>query len=39
MPVSWYEAWYAAALDTEEVLTGAADSHVHLFVADVFQVF
>ena len=25
------EAWYATALDIEEVLTGAADSHVHLF--------
>ena len=24
------EAWYATALDIEEVLTGAADSHVHL---------
>ena len=23
------EAWYATALDIEEVLTGAADSHVH----------
>ena len=29
------EAWYAAALDIEEVLAGAADSDVHLFVADV----
>ena len=33
------EAWYAAALDIEEVLTGAADSHVHLFVADVIKSF
>ena len=29
------EAWYTTALDIEEVLSGAADSHVHLFVADV----
>ena len=29
------EAWYATALDIEEVLTGAADSHAHLFGADV----
>ena len=33
------EAWYATALDIEEVLTGAADSHVHLFVADVVKSF
>ena len=33
------EAWYAAPLDIEEVLTGAADSHVHLFVADVIKSF
>ena len=33
------EAWYATALDIEEVLTGAADSHVHLFVADVIKSF
>ena len=26
------EAWFATALDIEEVLSGAADSHVHLFV-------
>ena len=26
-------------LDIEEVLAGAADSHVHLFVADVFKSF
>ena len=25
------EAWYISALDIEEVLSGAADSHVHLF--------
>ena len=29
------EAWYTSALDIEEVLTGAADSDIHLFVADV----
>ena len=33
------EAWYATALDIEEVLIGAADSHVHLFVADVVKSF
>ena len=33
------EAWYATALDIEEVLTGAADSDVHLFVADVIKSF
>ena len=31
------EAWYATALDIGEVLTGAADSDVHLFVADVVK--
>ena len=31
------EAWYATALDIEEVLTGATDSDVHLFVADVIK--
>ena len=31
------EAWYAIALDFEEVLTGATDSDVHLFVADVVE--
>ena len=31
------EAWYTSALDIEEVLSGAADSHVHLFVADVIK--
>ena len=33
------EAWYASSLDIEEVLAGAADSHVHLFVADVVKSF
>ena len=29
------EAWYTSALDIEEVLAVATDSHVHLVVADV----
>ena len=33
------EAWYTSAIDIEEVLSGAADSHVHLFVADVVKSF
>ena len=33
------EAWYTSSLDIEEVLAGAADSHVHLFVADVIKSF
>ena len=33
------EAWYTSALDIEEVRSGAADSHVHLFVADVVKSF
>ena len=33
------EAWYNSALDIEEVLTGATDSDIHLFVADVIQSF
>ena len=33
------EAWYTSALDIEEVLSGATDSHVHLFVADVAKSF
>ena len=33
------EAWYTSSLDIEEVLTGAADSDVHLFVADVIKSF
>ena len=32
-------AWYTSALDIEEVLAGATDSHVHLFVADVVKSF
>ena len=31
------EAWYTSAL--EEVPTGATDSHIHLFVADVIKSF
>ena len=33
------EAWYTSSLDIEEVLAGATDSHVHLFVADVVKLF
>ena len=33
------EAWCTSALDIEEVLSGAADSHVHFFVADVIKPF
>ena len=33
------EAWYTSSLDVEEVLTGAAESDVHLFVADVVKSF
>ena len=33
------EAWYTSSLDIEEVLSGAADSHVHLVVADVIKSF
>ena len=33
------EAWYTSALDIEEVLSHTADSHVHLFVADVVKSF
>ena len=33
------EAWYTTALDIEEVLSGASDSHLHLFVADVVKSF
>ena len=31
------EAWYTSALDIQEVLTGATDSDIHLFVADVIK--
>ena len=31
------EAWYTTALDIEDVLTGATDSDVYLFVADVIK--
>ena len=33
------EAWYTTALDVEEVLAGAVDTHVHIFVADVVKSF
>ena len=33
------EAWYTSALDIEEVLAGATDSHLHLYVADVIKSF
>ena len=33
------EAWYTSALDIEEVLSGASDSHLHLFVANVVKSF
>ena len=33
------EAWYSTSLDIQEVLSGAADSDVHLFVADVIKSF
>ena len=31
------QAWYTTALDIEEVLAGAVDTHVHIFVADVVK--
>ena len=33
------ETWCTSSLDIEKVLSGAADSHVHLFVADVVKSF
>ena len=36
---SWVESWYTTALDIEEVLSVAADSDIHLFVADVIKYF
>ena len=33
------EAWNTSALDIEEVLSGASDSHLHLRVADVIKSF
>ena len=33
------EAWYSFALNIDEVLAGATDSDVHLFVADVVKSF
>ena len=37
--VSSVDAWYATSLDIEEVLAGAVEGHVHLFVADVIKSF
>ena len=41
---TWYttaleieESWYTTALEIEESLSGAVDSHVHVFVADVVK--
>ena len=33
------DAWYATALDIEEVLSGTVEGQVHLFVADVVKSF
>ena len=33
------EAWKTSALDIEEVLAVATDSHLHLFVVDVVKSF
>ena len=33
------EAWYTTAFDDEEVLAGAVDTHVHVFVADAVKSF
>ena len=33
------EAWFTSALDIEEVLSGAVDSDIHLFLADVIKSF
>ena len=37
--VSSVDAWYTSSLDIEEVLSGAHDNHVHLFVANVIKSF
>ena len=37
--VSSVDAWYATSLDIEEVVAGAVDGHIHLFVADVIKSF
>ena len=37
--VSSVDAWYATTLDIEEVLSGAVEGHLHLFVADVVKSF
>ena len=33
------EGWCTSALDIEDVLSGATDSHIHLFVVDVIESF
>ena len=33
------ESWNSAAVDIEEVLPGAVDHHLHLFVTDVVKSF
>ena len=33
------EAWFTTAPDIEEVLAGAVDTHVHIFVGDVVKYF
>ena len=33
------EAWKTSSLDIEQVLAGATDSHLHLFVADMIKSF
>ena len=37
--VSSVEAWLSAALDIEEVLSGACDDQLHVMVADVIKSF
>ena len=37
--VSSVDAWSATTLDIEDVLSGACDGHVHVFVADVIKSF
>ena len=33
------EAWFSAALDVEEVLSGACDEQLHVMVSDVIKSF
>ena len=39
IPQGSVDAWYSTALDLEESLSGALDSDVHIFVADVVKSF